>query len=282
MMSEPRGNPPRTSDLATPRDRRIVDRLSQMTLETDLPAELQHITSPRLETIRGAGLARYWRFMTNPAAPPPIPVPRSIMEPGDPGWTRLALEQHVENRDEIVLDLYQLSPQDRIQVRGSLKYTILHQGRRHEVTPEQMEAYARRVILQLGAVLAAGGYLLRAEVHLVDYPQVFHACRFFLEETASPEAAREQYRNAAPGVEVRRVRNGEGILSAMPTQEARRAVEGLNEGNTNTNLRVYQEDRSFWRVAFKLEYLWSEAWALRDADDVMDDHMRNPGEKPEC
>ena len=280
MTSEPRQNPARTNHRAAPRDRRIVHRLSQMTLETDLPADLQHIPSPRLEARRESGLARYWRFMTT--TPPPLPVPRSIMEPGDPGWTRLVLEQNAENRDEILLDLYQLSPQDRIQVRDSMRYTILGEGQRRDATPEQMKAYARRVILQLGDILAAGGCLLRAEIHMVDHPQVFHACRFFLEEAPSPEAAREQYRNAAPGVETRRVRNGEEILSAMPTPEARRAVEDLNEGNADTNLRVYQEDRSFWRIALKPERLWSEAWALRDADDVMDDHMRTPGEKTEC
>ena len=278
MTSEQRENPPRTNDLAAPRDRRIVHRLSQMTLETDLPAELEHITAPRLEAIQWTGLLRYWRFMTNPSMPPPMPVPRSIMEPGDPGWTRLVLEEYVEDRSEILLDLYGLTPQERIQVRDATRYTILNQGQRTDATREQLEAYARRVILQLGEILAAGGNLLRAEIHLVDYPAAFHACRFFLEEAGNPQAAWEQCRNAPPGVETRRVRNGEEILSAMPTPEARRAVEGINE--ERTDLRVYQEDRSFWRIALKLEYLWSEARALRDADDMMDDHMRPPGEKP--
>ena len=150
MTSEHRDNPPRTNDLAAPRDRRIVHRLCQMTLETDLPAELEHITAPRLEAIQWTGLLRYWRFMTNPSMPPPMPVPRSIMEPGDPGWTRLVLEEYVEDRSEILLDLYGLTPQERIQVRDATRYTILNQGQRTDTTREQLEAYARRVILQLG------------------------------------------------------------------------------------------------------------------------------------
>ncbi len=85
--------PVRTSDQAAPRDRRLVHRLSQMTLETDLPWDLEHITSPRVEIIHQSDLARYWSFMTDPTAPPPLPVPRSIMEPGSPGWTAVLLEE---------------------------------------------------------------------------------------------------------------------------------------------------------------------------------------------
>ena len=271
MTGERRGTPPRTNDLAAPRDQRIVHRLSQMTLETDLPPDLQHITAPRLEAIRGTGLEQYWTFMTNPGEPPPMPVPRSIMEPGDAGWTQLVTEQRLEDRGTILLNLYELSPQDRIQVRDSLKYTIRKEGRRTDTTWLQMKAYAGRVILQLGDILAAGGYLLRAEIHMIDPPAAFHACRFRMEEAGSPQEAREQYRDQPPRVKLGHHRRQEGIIATTMTQEARRAIEEI--GTKREAVRIYQEDHSFWRIAANAEHLWSEAQALRDADEVMAEHM---------
>ena len=277
MTSEHRANPPRTNDLAAPRDQAIVHRLSQMTLETDLPAELEYVTTPRLEAIQWTGIQNYWRFMTNPSRPPPMPVPRSIMEPGDPGWTRLVLEEYVEDRSKILLDLYDLTPQERIQVRDATRHTILNQGQRTDATRDQMETYARRVILQLGEILAAGGLCLRATIYEIPYPEVIHACRFTTHDLGSPEKARHEY-EGEPLMATRRVVGPEEILSAMPTPEARRAVEKIDA--EKIDIRVYQDETTLWRIAAKFEYLWSEAQALRDADDVMDDHMRPAGEKP--
>ena len=83
----------RTSDKAAPRDQRLVHRMSQMTLEIDLPGDLEHITSPRMDIIHQSSLARYWSCMTDPTETPPLPVPRSIMEPGSPEWTAALLEE---------------------------------------------------------------------------------------------------------------------------------------------------------------------------------------------
>ena len=44
-------------------------------------------------------------------------------------------------------------------------------------------------------------------------------------------------------------------------------------------LRVYQDEKNFWRIAARWEYLWSEARALQDADDVMTDSMALPPEE---
>ena len=38
------------------------------------------------------------------------------------------------------------------------------------------------------------------------------------------------------------------------------------------SLRVYW-GTAFWRIACKTQYLWSEAQALHQADEVMADHM---------
>ena len=47
-FSQESRTPVRTSDKAAPRDQRLVHRMSQMTLEVDLPGDLEYITSPRM------------------------------------------------------------------------------------------------------------------------------------------------------------------------------------------------------------------------------------------
>ena len=269
------GEKMKVSDQAAPRDHRIVHRLSQMTAESSLPPDLLEITEPRAEIIRGSGLERYWCFMTDPAQPPPMPVPRSIMEPGDLGWTGALLEESQEERDEILLRLYSLSLQDRIQVRDTLKYTVLNQGRRTDARPEQLEAYAKRVVLQLGYILTSGAMCLRATVHRLPYPDIIFACRFTTERMESAERAREEYQ-AGPVVKTQ-PSTMEKLLEAL-TPEGRAAVDKI--GPKRPTLRVYQDAVTFWRIGAKSEYLWSEAQALRDADEVMADHMTaaNPGE----
>ena len=269
------GEKMRVSDQAAPRDHRIVHRLSQMTAESSLPPDLLEITEPRAEILRGSGLERYWCFMTDPAQPPPMPVPRSIMEPGDPGWTGALLEESQEEQDEILLRLYNLSLQDRIQVRDALKYTVLNRGRRTDARPDHLEAYARRMVLQLGDILAAGAMCMRATVHRLPYPDIIFACRFTTEQMESAERAREDYQ-AGPGVKTQ-PSTMEKLLEAL-TPEGRAAVDKI--GPKRPALRVYQDAATFWRIGAKSEYLWSEAQALRDADEVMADHMTaaNPGE----
>ena len=265
--------PVRTSDQAAPRDRRLVHRLSQMTLETDLPGDLEHITSPRVEIIHQSDLAGYWSFMTDPTAPPPLPVPRSIMEPGNPGWTAALLEEYPEGREEIILNLYGLSPQDRIQVRDAVKYIVLKQGRGTEAQPEQVEAYARRMILQLGDILAAGGYRLSATIHPISYPESILACRFCLEDMESPQKARDDYERGEPTV-ITKPPGTKDELIEMLIPETQLELERIN--TSREPLRVYQDKKNFWRIAARWEHLWSEAQALQDADNVMADHMATP------
>ena len=268
--------PVRTSDQAAPRDQRLVHQMSQMTLETDLPGDLEHITSPRVEIVHQSDIARYWSFMTDPTEPLPLPVPRSIMEPGSLGWTAALLEEYRERREKIILNLYGLSQQDRIQVRDSMKYTILNQGRRTDARPEQVEAYARRVILQLGSILAAGGYRLTATIHPIPYPELIMACQFTCEDMGSPQKAREDH-EGEPTVRTQTLGNKAELIE-MLIPEARPEVERIFAGEPT--LRVYQDPMTFWRIAVKQEYIWSEAQALRDADNVMADHME-PSWKPQ-
>ena len=275
-LSQESRTPVRTSDQAAPRDQRLVHRMSQMTLEIDLPGDLEHITSPRMDIIHQSGLARYWSFMTDPTATPPLPVPRSIMEPGRPEWTAALLEEHQAGRDEIILNLYGLSPQDRIQVRDTMKYTILNQGRGTEARPEQVETYARRMILQLGEILAAGGWWLSATIHPIPHPESILACRFHLEDMESPQKARDDYRSKEPTVRIKPLGTKEELFQ-MLIPEARLELEKTDPGREI--LRVYQDEKNFWIIAARWEYLWSEARALQDADDVMTDSMALPPEE---
>ena len=271
--------PVRTSDKAAPRDQRLVHRMSQMTLEIDLPGDLEYITSPRMDIIHESSLARYWSFMTDDAtATPPLPVPRSIMEPGRPRWTAALLEEHQARRDEIILNLYGLSPQDRIQVRDTMKYTILNQGRGTEARPEQVEAYARRMVLQLGEILAAGGCRLSATVHPISSPESILACRFHLEDMESPQKARDDYKSKEPTVRTEPLGTKKELFQ-MFIPEDRLELEKADPGREA--LRVYQDEKNFWIIAARWEYLWSEARALQDADDVMTDSMALPPEEEE-
>ena len=273
-LSQESRTPVRTSDQAAPRDQRLVHRMSQMTLEIDLPEDLEHITSPRIDIVHQSSLARYWSFMTDDAtATPPLPVPRSIMEPGNPEWTAALLEEHQAGRDEIILNIYELSPQDRIQVRDTMKYTILNQGRETEAQPEQVEAYARRMILQLGEILATGGYRLSATIHPIPHPESILACRFWMEEMENPQKARDDYKSKEPTVRIEPLGTKEELLQ-MLIPEARLELEKTDPGREI--LRVYQDEKNFWRIAARWEYLWSEARALQDADDVMTDSMALP------
>ena len=283
-MNHEGNNPPsqesktlvRTSDQAAPRDQRLVHRMSQMTLEIDLPGDLEHITSPLMDIIHESSLARYWSFMTDPTETPPLLVPRSIMEPGSPEWTAALLKEHQAGRDEIILNLYGLSPQDRIQVRDTMKYTILNQGRGTEARPEQVEAYARRMILQLGEILATGGYRLSATIHPISCPESILVCRFWMEDMESPQKARDDYKRGKHTVRTEPLGTKEEFFQ-MLIPEARLELEKTDPGREV--LRVYQDEKNFWRIAARWEYLWSEARALQDADDVMTDSMALPPEE---
>ena len=298
-FSQESRTPVRTSYRAAPRDQRLVHRMSQMTLETDLPGDLEyitsprmpqmtleidlpgdleHITSPRVDIIHQSSLARYWSFMTDPTETSPLPVPRSIMEPSSPEWTAALLEEHQAGRDEIILNLYELSTQDRIQVRDTIKYTILNQGLGTEARSEQVETYARRVILQLGEILATGGYRLTATIHPISCPESILACRFWMEEMESPQKARDDYKSKEPTVRIKPIGTKEEFLQ-MLIPEARLELEKTGPGRDI--LRVYQDEKNFWRIAARWEYLWSEARALQDADDVMADSMALPPEEEE-
>ena len=254
-LSQESRTPVRTSDKAAPRDQRLVHRMSQMTLEIDLPGDMEHITSPRMKIIHQSNLSRYWSFMTDPTATPPLPVPRSIMEPSSPEWTAALLEEHQAGRDEIILNLYGLSPQDRIQVRDTMKYTILNQGRGTEARPEQVEAYVRRMILQLGEILAAGGYRLSATIHPISSPESILACRFHLEDMESPQKARDNYEREKPTVRTEPLGTKEELIQ-MLIPEAQLELEKTDP--SREALRVYQDKKNFWRIAARWEYLWSE------------------------
>ena len=249
-----------------------------MTLEIDLPGDLEHITRPRVDIIHQSSLARYWSFMTDPTETPPLPVPRSIMEPSSPEWTEALLEEHQAGRDEIILNLYELSTQDRIQVRDTMKYTILNQGRGTEARPEQVEAYARRMVLQLGEILAVGGCRLSATIHPISSPESILACRFHLEDMESPQKARDDYKSKEPTVRTEPLGTKKELFQ-MFIAEDRLELEKADPGREA--LRVYQDEKNFWIIAARWEYLWSEARALQDADDVMTDSMALPPEEEE-
>ena len=86
----------------------------------------------------------------------------------------------------------------------------------------------------------------------------------------SPQKARDDYRSKEPTVRIEPLGTKEELFQ-MLIPEARLELEKTDPGREA--LRVYQDQKNFWIIAARWEYLWSEARALQDADDVMTDHM---------
>ena len=92
----------------------------------------------------------------------------------------------------------------------------------------------------------------------------------------SPQKARDDYKSKEPTVRTEPLGTKEELLQIL-IPEARLELEKTDPGREA--LRVYQDEKNFWRIAARWEYLWSEARALQDADDVMTDSMALPPEE---
>ena len=130
-----------------------------------------------------------------------------------------------------------------------MKYTILNQGRETEARPEQVKAYARRMILQLGEILAAGGYRLSATIHPISSTESILACRFHLEDMESPQKARDDYKSKKPTVRTEPISTKEEFFQ-MFSPEDRLELEKADPGREA--LRVYQDEKNFWRIAARM------------------------------
>ena len=261
---------------AMPRDQALISRLAAYLPETDLPSELRNITEPRLEVIHTSRIHRYWCFMNDPSNPPPMPVPPSITNPNDPLWQVLNQQLTWDAKQDALLPIYGLSEQERIQLRDAYQYTVMNAGRRTKAKPDQLHTFAARVILQLGDILAAGGMTLRATIHQTPGNDFLIVCRFDMTTHNSPDKAKQLYQEA-PLVDTKPPIPREEICQMLP-QEALSHV--ANIGPREEKLRVY-DGTTFWRVASKTEHLWSEAQALLEADEVMQDHMNPKKENDE-
>ena len=262
-----------TSLLAMPRDIRLVHRLAALFSQASLPGDAAPTTGPRLAIVHRSILSRYWDFMTQPASAGPVPVPASILYPQHQGWREALASTDQQQTNEMLLEIYQLSTQDRVQLRDALRYTILRQGRAHDATQTHLAAYAARFVLQLGDILAAGGHVLQATTIHIPRPAPVSACRFIDTDLHSAQGAREHYQNP-PAVTQQRLDHLDDLLKLL-LPEARQELQG--PGRQHRPLLIYQ-DNEIYRVAPRQERLWSQAQALHDADKVVADHM-NPSEK---
>ena len=260
------------SSLAAPRDEQLIRRLSGMTMASDLPADLEHITGPRLEIIRQSWLYRYWNFMAGTGSPTWMPVPHSIMDPGSPGWLKASMEPGPERRESVLLDLYNLSTQERIQFQDSMRYTVLTWGR-NRPTGERLRAYARRVCLQLNGILNTQGLDLQADIYQLPRTDGITACRFTtLEVTGEngwdPKRKPRMKPDQETVVRMEITLSRAELLEMLPG-EARAAVSRM--GPVQESLRIYAE-RAIWTIAAAQERRWSEAQTLRDADEILAEH----------
>ena len=246
-----------THDLAMPRDRRLIQRLSRRPRISQLPEEHRLTTGPRTAAVLSSHITRYWNWMTAGQDPRDIPVPPSIADPGDTRWDEALLANH-EDRNERIIDLYELSPQDRVQLRDAVRYTIMDRGRHRAATEEQLRAYARRFCLQLNDILRAGRLELRATVFMLPETETLRAMRFDLDDYSG-----------GTHVGWRRLEHEDQLLRMLPP-EARGPAGAIETGNPT--LRVYDRTGA-WCLKASSERFWSEAQALHDADMVMDDHM---------
>ena len=268
---------------AAPRDERLIHRLSGMNTAGDLPADLRDVTDNRLEIIRRSRLRHYWSFMTGVTDSAMMPAPRSIMDPGDTRWLKAGTETDRKKQEQVLLELYGMSVQEQIQFRDSMEYTILNGGRQGP-TEEHLRAYARRVCLQINGILNHGGMDLEAEIHQLTPGENITACRF---TTVELDQAITRERQRSPGrkpvreatIRMETVSSRAELLEMLPpeTREAAGAI-----GDKREALRIYDQ-QTFWTIAVRIEKRWSEAQALRDADEVIADHMEDqtpPGPHP--
>ena len=266
------------SVLAAPRDERIIHRLQGMTMAWDLPADLEHMTGPRLEIIRQSRLHRYWNFMASTGAGTRrltwMPVPRSIMDPGSPGWLKASMEPDPERREQVLLELYGMSMQDRIQSRDSMEYTVLNGGRgktggraparlrQTRLPPAQCHPQRRRPGPPGGHLPASPGGLHHS---LPVHPRGHNRRRTGWDPRRKPRSrpARETI------VRTQTVGSRAELLEMLP-EDTRAAVSTM--GLLQETLRIYAE-RAIWTIAAAQERRWSEAQALRDADKVITEHL---------
>ena len=92
----------------------------------------------------------------------------------------------------------------------------------------------------------------------------------------SPQKAQDDYKSKEPTVRIEPIGTKEEFFQ-MFSPEDRLELEKADPGREA--LRVYQDEKNFWIIAARWEYLWSEARALQDADDVMADSMALPPEE---
>ena len=220
-----------------------------------------------------------------------MPLPPTILEEGASGawktasvhekWLRTHStdgsdtfqihESEVRKRqlDAQVLQLYELSDQERVLVTDTLRYTIrpFLRGNEHRAktmlekpTIEQLRDYTSRLCSQLNGILRQASMQVNGSVIVADTIGL-NACRFAWQKDGDDRQ-----------VPVLNVKGIDGVLDQMSIALRTTVAERLY---LQQDLRVY-DDHAFWIIKPSQARLWSETAALHDADAVLREHMDWP------
>lgn len=242
----------------------------------------------RLNAVLNSDFSLYWAFMTSPALGVDrklievsdwlgFPMPRTVHDQGSPIWTDIQeLEQRLrqqtplaqpvdrEQLNELVYGVYDLSDQDTLLIRDTVRFTIdpfLKRARLFGWEPpssDQLRTYARRMCTQLNGIFRHADRELSAVVCRFPQGAPLSASYFTLRGTDhSPLVTEIAYGDI------------EDVLAGMSEDLQAEVADNLY---VHRDLRAYAGE-TFWIIKPAVGRLWSEAAALNDADTVVDEHM---------
>lgn len=248
----------------------------------------------RLNALLNSDVAFYWAFMVGLELGLgrrlievhdwcSLPVPDSILEDGHQSWRQVLdvecrlrsavagsagpsanIEELQEILNKEICALYDLSEQDIVLIRDTMKFTVAPYLKRKQrscvrrPSEEQLASYADRICLQLNDLVRHDGRKLGVTAYVLPMGDGLCGVRFSMKRLAD-------HRSAV------RIRSAEGnAILAHIGEHLRSAV--ADHIYVQRDLRVY-DDENFWVIKPAEDRLWSEAAALVDADLVVAEHL---------
>lgn len=263
--------------------------ISQSYYGISFPSGLEWL-APRLNATLNSEFALYWSFMTSSALGLDrrlveahdwldIPMPKNTLDSHADTWdTVLQLEESLRNGslsdervpliqaelDSAVYALYDLSEQDLVVIRNTVRHTIFpYLDGSVQMSPkrpnvEELKAYALRLCKQLDGILTVENQRIMPTICTLPAEIGLTACQFRM--VSSDDESDLKVVNLA-GVET--------MLNEMPKRLQLSVADHLY---IQHDLRVYDEDR-IWIIKLSDNRLWTESVALHDGDLIMRDHM---------
>lgn len=194
---------------------------------------------------------------------------RKNWEPKPSNSSAVEISNVEDDLDRVIYRLYDLSPQEIVQVEDTLRYNITpfllrkernyHFDELSEPTLDDLSAYARRMCQQLGGLLEYNNFGVISRVFTFEKKSPLCICQFSQKEMSGSIST----------LNTARVSGIEDVLDALSPLLRSQIADNLS---IQRNLRIY-DGEDFWIIKPSEKRLWSEAAALSDADAVVREHM---------